>query len=602
VVARRYTVEDLLGLGGMGAVYRAKDSFDEQEVALKVLSAIIRNTDMETAVRRFEREARYAHQLRHKNIVPILNFGQDGRLLYLTMPLVTGGTLKGLLKDEKPLPVELTLRYLDDLAEAIDAVHAHPQRVVHRDIKPSNLLIHQDDGRLMLADFGIARALENEKRLTEPGWIVGTQNYIAPEQRHGQVEPASDIYAMGVVAYQMFTGLLPIQAIVRSQLPEIPPPSKLNPALNPEVDAAVFRAMNSDPAKRFPTARAFAAAVKDALADCLPTVIVPPAAETGTVRESANVFLRMLVPENPCGICGRENRASSRFCRHCGGRLDQDSPLLIDLCQVGYVSDVGRLHAVQQNEDMLLIVQGLGLGLGLPPRPFGLFGVADGLRAIAEHSIGGHEASHLAIETVADLLVPRLTAPASAGRQNSPAAVQRDPQELARSWLLESVLRANQVIYHSSADYRIELASTLTLALVHARRLYVASVGDSRAYHYRPGKGLERITQDHSLAAQLLEAGLFTAEDLYKSAKRHRLYRYLGRDYQVQPDFFVRQLATGDLVVLCTDGLWHMLRDERLAELLARGGDLQQLAETLVNEANRAGGEGNISVVLVRLP
>nr|BBH95450.1 hypothetical protein KTA_36490 [Thermogemmatispora argillosa] len=599
VVAGRYTIEQLLGLGGMGAVYRARDSFDEQEVALKILSLHISNMDLPTAVERFKREARYAHQLRHKNIVPVLNFGQDGRLLYLAMPLVTGGTLKALLKDEKPLPLDVALRYLEDLAEAVDAVHAHPQRIVHRDIKPSNLLIHQDDGRLVLTDFGIARAMEKEVPLTQRGWALGTQHYIAPEQEKGHAEPASDIYSMGVVAYQMFTGLLPFQAIVRSHSAELPPPSQLNPALNAEADAAILRAMHIDPAQRWPSARAFADAVKAALssAELAPTVIVSPPERAASLRSGANLLVRALIPENPCGSCGRENRPSSRYCRHCGHALTGTSPLVIDVCQVGYVSDVGRRYVAQDNEDMLLIVQGLGLGLGLPPRPFGLFGVADGLRGPEGRSIGGHEASHLAIATVADFLIPRLTAsPPKAQNGNDSQAAQQ-----AEAWLRESVLRANQVIYHSNADYNTAMASTLTLALLHSHRLYVASVGDSRAYHFGPGKRLERITRDHSLAANLVEAELLAPDELYSSARRHRLYRHLGLAPHLTIDFFSRQVAAGDLILLCTDGLWHMLRDERLCELLARGGDLQQLARSLVDEANRAGGEGNISVILVRV-
>jgi len=121
-----------------------------------VLSLIFSNMDTETAVERFRREARYAHQLQHKNIVPVINFGSDGDILYLVMPLITGGTVKALLKGERPLPIAQTQRYLNDLADALEAVHAHPLQIVHRDIKPSNLLLHQDDGRLVVTDFGIA--------------------------------------------------------------------------------------------------------------------------------------------------------------------------------------------------------------------------------------------------------------------------------------------------------------------------------------------------------------------------------------------------------------------------------------------------------------
>src|SRR5438132_12972542 len=222
VVAGRYRIETLLGIGGMGAVYRASDTFEMTQVALKIISAATSNTDRAIAIERFRREARYAHQLHHQNIVPVLNFGQDGTLLYLVMPLITGGTLKSLLKAEQPLPTALAQRYLNDLAEAVDAIHAHPKQIVHRDIKPSNLLIHQDDGRLVVADFGIARAMQ-EHALTQRGWSLGTEHYVAPEQEKGNAEPASDIYSMGVIAYQMFTGLLPFQAVVRSRATELPP-------------------------------------------------------------------------------------------------------------------------------------------------------------------------------------------------------------------------------------------------------------------------------------------------------------------------------------------------------------------------------------------
>ncbi|MFL5666260.1 MAG: serine/threonine protein kinase, partial [Ktedonobacteraceae bacterium] len=149
VIAGRYCIEALVGMGGMGAVYRVNDTFEEQQVALKVISTISGSSDLPTAIERFRREARYARELHHRNIVPVLNFGQDGHLLYIVMPLITGGTLKSLLKGEQPLPLLLAQRYLNDLAAAIDAVHAHPRQIVHRDIKPSNLLIHQDDGRLV---------------------------------------------------------------------------------------------------------------------------------------------------------------------------------------------------------------------------------------------------------------------------------------------------------------------------------------------------------------------------------------------------------------------------------------------------------------------
>jgi len=611
-VAGRYRIETLIGLGGMGAVYRASDTFEMQQVALKVFLMTQKNADEATAVERFRREARYAHQLRHNNIVPVLNFGQDGRLLYLVMPLITGGTLKGLLKAEQPLPLAMTLRYLGELADAIDAIHAHPQRIVHRDIKPSNLLISQDDGRLMVADFGIARAMEKEKPLTQGGFALGTEHYTAPEQGMGNPEPASDIYAMGVVAYQMLTGLLPFQAIVRSRGAALPRPSELNPMLNLAADAAIMRATETDPVRRFSSAREFAdtlaAALKTVSNESLPTMHV----STG----NANVVVRTIIPENPCSACGQENRSTSRFCRRCGHRLDDTSPLVTDVCQVGYVSDTGQQFELEDNEDMLLIAQGLCANLPPPPRPFGLFAVADGLRGPQGKSAGGHEASRLGIETVADVLLPLLSTPLPSHTTLSPGVGSLIVPHWAQNggsppiapadlildqWLREATRRANQVIYHCNADYDTHMASTLTVALVYRRHLYLASIGDSRAYHFSPGKGLKRITTDHTLSAAKGDGRLYKPEDIYTSPKGKQLYRYLGQAHLVPVDTFHFPVALGDLLLLCTDGLWTMLSDARLEKMLSqdRDGDPQLLARKLVDEANRAGGEGNVSAIVV---
>ncbi len=618
VVAGHYRVETLIGLGGMGAVYRASDTFEMQQVALKVLTTTGKSTeDVTTAVERFRREARYAHQLHHKNIVPVLNFGLDGDLLYLVMPLITGGTLKALLKAEQPLPVALAQRYLNELAYAIDTIHAHPQNIVHRDIKPSNLLIHQDDGRLVVADFGIARAMQKERPLTQGGWALGTEHYTAPEQGQGKPEPASDIYSMGVVAYQMFTGLLPFQAIVRTRAAELPAPSQLNPLLPGAIDAVILRATDANPAKRYRTAREFADAVNNAIYEsATEKQHEPPAVVSSNLATivSPNVVIRAIIPENPCGACGQENRKTSRFCRRCGHRLEETSPLVADVCQVGYVSDTGRRFVAVENEDMLLIVQGLCANLTPPPRPFGLFAVADGLRGPQGKPAGGHEASRLAIETVADVLLPFLATPLPSNSSMSPGnnpflspgGSSRGallptplPNTVVEQWLKEGVRRANLVIYHCNADYETSMASTLTTALVYKRRLYVTSVGDSRAYHYSPSKGLTCITTDHTLAANLVDAKLFKPEEIYSSTKNKHLYRYLGQANHIQIDFIELKVEVNDLILLCSNGLWHMVRDERLKAVLAQGGDPQKLARKLVDEANLAGGEGNMSAIVV---
>src|SRR5713226_2395834 len=275
---------------------------------------------------------------------------------------------------------------------------------------------------------------------------------------------------------------------------------------------------------------------------------------------------------------------------------------------------------------MLLVVQGLCINLAPPPRPFSLFAVADGLRGPQGKSAGGHEASRLAIETVADVLVPLLTAPSRStafrtagsglsfsGGNKSASHISRQlptPDIMVEQWLRESAQQANQVIYHCNADYETTMASTLTVAMMYKRHLYVASVGDSRAYHYNADKGLRRVTTDHTLADNLVlagggnsDTGLFQPEEVNTSPKRDQHYRYLGHASHVAVDLYQYDVSVDDLVLLCTDGLWHMLPDARLGELLeqGKGSDPQKLARSLVDAANLAGGDGNISAIVIRV-
>lgn len=615
VVAGRYRVETLIGMGGMGAVYRVSDTFEMTQVALKVLSAANTNSDLATAVERFRREARYAHQLRHKNIVPVLNFGQDGQLLYLVMPLVTGGTLRTLLKAGHPLPLQQVSRYLHDLADAVDAIHAHPQQIVHRDIKPSNLLLHQDDGRLVVADFGIARAMQQEKALTQRGWSVGTEHYVAPEQEQGKAQPSSDIYSMGVVVYQMLTGLLPFQAVIKSQgaLSGFPAPSAFNPIVPKALDAVVLRAIEVEPEQRFQTAQAFVDAFSKALTQS--ATPLPPEEMTQTLLNSPNVIVRTLIPENPCSACGRENRSSSRFCRYCGHSLDDISPLVTNVCQVGYMTTSGQ--GTPDNEDMLLIAQGLCMHPQLATSPFSLFAIADGLRKTSDEVIQSKAASRLAIETVADVMLPQLVHTARSTLLQTPPYLDKStargtqtpqaphykvlPAMLVEQWVRDAVRQANQVIYHCNADYDTHIGSTLTVALLYEQHLCVASVGDSRAYHYSQQKGLQRITTDHTLAANLVSSNLLREDELYDSPKRHEHYRYLGQQYHVTVDLFQHAVEPDDLVLLCTDGLWSTVRDEEIEEMLAQGGDPQKLAEMVLDSAEDKGSKSNSSLIIAHV-
>ncbi|MBE3560187.1 MAG: protein kinase [Ktedonobacteraceae bacterium] len=619
IIAGRYRIEKLIGKGGMGEVYQASDTFDRlpisdtfeaQPVALKILTYTPKiGMSMEEAATRFKREAQFGHLLSHKNIVPVLNFGVDGRLFYLTMPLITGGTLKQLLQSEKPLSTAVARAFLNDLAEAIDAIHAHPMRIVHRDIKPSNLLIHQDDGRLVVTDFGIAKALQYDKPLTGRGSDgrpigLGTQNYIAPEQADGKPEPASDIYAMGVVAYQMFTGLLPVAAYFRNaaqsssprNLPlSIPLPGSLNPALPSAIDAVIMRAIETDPARRYPSGRAFADAINETLDKgdvwLMPTITIQPRSSS----LAANVIKRTITMEHPCFWCGQENRRTSRFCRYCGHKLEDTVPVVSDVCQVGHVSDEGQ--QAHENEDMLLILQGLCVSF-LPPRPFSLLAVADGLRGPEGRTVGGHEASRLAVDTLADMLLPRLTTRSHSHRllaHTSPNG-HLEPDTIIERWIRDAIYQANRVIYHCNEDFGTQMASTLATVLLYKHRLYIGSVGDSRIYHFRAGQDLRCLT--HPQAPVQAPSATRTTTTPHNTPASQR---YLGQQTGTSIDLFQYPVSPEDLVLLCTDGLWHMLTSEQIEELLASGGDVEGLAQNLMRAANQAGGEGNISAIVVRV-
>ncbi len=265
----RYRVERLIGRGDVSVVYQARDLRLKRDVALKVL----RPSANDQARARFINEAELAAALDHANILTVLDFGQDGPIAYLVMPLMTGGTLEDVLRQyQGPLPVATAARYFHQLAAALDYAHSHPKKILHRDVKPSNVLLHPRDGRLLLADFSIARALEAERRLTAAGLALGTPNYAAPEQMRGHPLQASDQYAAAVLLYQMLTGRLPFTADsvmeqTRQHLYESPPPpSSINPTLPPEVDAIVLRALEKDPAKRYRSVTACADALEAALA------------------------------------------------------------------------------------------------------------------------------------------------------------------------------------------------------------------------------------------------------------------------------------------------------------------------------------------------
>jgi len=269
LIADRYELEELVGTGGMSSVYRAHDSLLERHVALKVMhEQLLRVGDH---VERFRREARLAAQLSHPNIVTVIDRGEQEGRQFIVFEYVEGENLKALIEREAPLPereaIELALQVADGLA------FAHAQGLVHRDVKPQNVLL-TEDGRAKVTDFGIARSVDVHRGLTQTGTVMGTSDYISPEQvRGGRVDACSDIYSLGVVLYELLTGEVPFHGdnfvSVAMQHINEPPPSvrEQRPELSLRVDAAIRKAMAKDPDDRFPTMEAFTSELRVALAE-----------------------------------------------------------------------------------------------------------------------------------------------------------------------------------------------------------------------------------------------------------------------------------------------------------------------------------------------
>jgi predicted Ser/Thr protein kinase len=208
----QYAILRPLGRGGMGAVYLARERLLERLVAIKVLHRV----DAESH-ERFLREARAAARLTHPNIVPLHSFGQAGDTVFYVMGYVEGESLESLLRRSVRLPVTESARILSELAGALD--FAHRNGVVHRDVKPDNVMIEQGTGRVVLTDFGIAR-IESSASLTQTGVIVGTPQYMSPEQAAGDriVDGRSDLYSLGVIGYRMVAGRLPFESASAREL------------------------------------------------------------------------------------------------------------------------------------------------------------------------------------------------------------------------------------------------------------------------------------------------------------------------------------------------------------------------------------------------
>lgn len=261
VIDGRYEVRALIARGGMATVYEAIDVRLDRTVALKIMHPHLAHDD--AFVSRFEREAKAAARLTHGHVVAVYDQGADGDHVYLAMELVRGRTLRDILRQYGPLTPEQAMVFLDPVLEALDAAHA--AGFVHRDIKPENVLV-SDDGRVKVADFGLARALSTGAHSITQGMIIGTVAYLSPEQvERGEADARSDLYAAGILMFEMITGHVPhegespLSVAYQHVNTDVPVPSSLRPGLPVEVDALVVKATRRDVGLRYQSAAEFLA-------------------------------------------------------------------------------------------------------------------------------------------------------------------------------------------------------------------------------------------------------------------------------------------------------------------------------------------------------
>ncbi len=267
-IAGRYEVQELVGHGGMSSVYKARDALLERHVALKILHEQYSADD--GFVERFKREARSVAQLQHPNIVTVIDRGEENGRQFIVFEYIEGENLKEHVVRKGRLDVRKALEIALEVARGL--AFAHDQGLVHRDVKPQNILLN-GDGRAKVTDFGIARTVDVDG-MTQTGTVLGTSNYIAPEQASGnRVDAHSDVYALGVVLYELLAGEVPFPgesfvAVAMKHMHE-PAPNLLDVRgdVPLRVAAAVDRALEKDPEQRFPTMDAFAAELEACLSE-----------------------------------------------------------------------------------------------------------------------------------------------------------------------------------------------------------------------------------------------------------------------------------------------------------------------------------------------
>ncbi|MEZ4469201.1 MAG: serine/threonine-protein kinase [bacterium] len=292
-----YRIEREIGRGGMGRVYAAEHAVTGQQVALKMLLPQLLGDARLKA--RFVNEAKVLARLEHPNLVQLLGFIDTPRAAFIVMPFVAGSTLDRVIQRHGQLPIDRAVHLFSQMCEGLDHMHRHA--VMHRDLKPSNVLIQADD-RVRITDFGIARAVGSQK-LTMEGMVVGTAEYLAPEQASGtdRDNVASDQYAVAILLYEMLTGRVPFRhpsaarVLVKQVSSAPPPPRTIRPEIPAGVEAALLRALAKAPADRFSDVLAFRDAVVAALDGGVVEAPAPAPLAARPARRHVSLILQILL-------------------------------------------------------------------------------------------------------------------------------------------------------------------------------------------------------------------------------------------------------------------------------------------------------------------
>ena len=542
-----FRLQRLLGRGASGEVYLAEGA-GGPPVALKLSS--VPTGDAEDAWKQgFITAARNAQRLVHPDIVAVHGAGIEGRLAWLAMELVPGDDLSRYTTQSRLLPEALVLALGSRMAAAV--AHAHRQGVMHRDLKPANVLVHLPGNIVKLADFGIARA--SDAAQTGTGVVMGTPAYMAPEQLAGNAPtPATDLYALGVMLFQLLSGRLPHEASSMGELlrdvASTPAPDlrTLVPTVSAGTAELVARLLAKQPSRR-------PASCELLVAELQAVIVQLPGTEPG-------LGAAQQAPRSDAQSQRNSLRATPTF----------PVPMTIELFAA---VDPGRARS--NNEDSVATDDGVALAV-----------LADGM--------GGYNAGEVASSMATSFIRTEL------GRWLREASKQASDAEVRRAMDI-CVDNANRAIFNASTSnpQYAGMGTTLVVAVFRDDRVLLGHVGDSRCYRLRAGK-LQQVTRDHSLLQEQLDAGLITPEQAAFSSNKNLVTRAVGVEDSVLLETHQHDVLPGDVFLMCSDGLSDMLDDASIAQVLLAHDSLETRGRALIDAANDAGGKDNISVILAR--